>query len=90
MDINTKKPYYKCTKFWYTWKANTGAISWLAGTINLIGDKSLSEEILEEYRPLSKFGAKFRLRNDSFLPLKMHGSSNLKPINTMRLRFCSV
>ena len=29
--------------------------------------------------PLSKFGAKFKLKNN-FLPLEIYGSSNLKPI----------
>ena len=49
--------------------------------INLIGDKSLSKRDFKRVTdPLSKFGAKFQLRNDNFLPLKMYGSSNLKPI----------
>ena len=49
-------------------------------TINLVGDKSLSKEILEEFDPLSKFGAKFKLTKNNFLPLKIYGSSALKPI----------
>ena len=50
-------------------------------TINLIGDKSLSRRDFRRISdPLSKFGAKLKLRNDSFLPLKILGSSNLKPI----------
>ena len=50
-------------------------------TIHLIGDKSLSKRDFRRVsEPLSKFGAKFKLRNNNFLPLKIHGSSNLKPI----------
>ena len=50
--------------------------------IKIIGDKSLSKRdfrIISE--PLSKFGAKFKLKNDKNLPLKIIGSKNLKPIN---------
>ena len=50
-------------------------------TIHLIGDKSLSKRDFRRVsEPLSKFGAKFKLRNNNFLPLKINGSSNLKPI----------
>ena len=39
--------------------------------INLIGDKSLSKRDFKELSdPLSKFGAKFKLKNNNFLPLK--------------------
>tara|TARA_Y100000768_G_C23953017_1_gene671221 strand:+ start:324 stop:1649 length:1326 start_codon:yes stop_codon:yes gene_type:complete len=49
--------------------------------INLIGDKSLSKRDFRRVsEPLSKFGAKFKLTNNNFLPLKIYGSSNLKPI----------
>ncbi len=49
--------------------------------INLIGDKSLSKRDFSRVSdPLSQFGAKFKLRNKKFLPLKLYGSSNLKPI----------
>ena len=49
--------------------------------INLIGDKSLSKRDFKRVSdPLSKFGAKFKLRNNNFLPLKIYGSSKLKPI----------
>ncbi len=49
--------------------------------INLIGDKSLSKRDFSRVsEPLSKFGAKFKLRDNNFLPLKIYGSSNLKPI----------
>ena len=49
--------------------------------INLVGDKSLSKRDFKRVSdPLSKFGAKFKLRNNNFLPLKIYGSSKLKPI----------
>ena len=49
--------------------------------IKLVGDKSLSKRDFKRISdPLSKFGAKFKLRNSKFLPLKIYGSSKLKPI----------
>ena len=49
--------------------------------VNLIGDRSLSKRDFKRISdPLSKFGATFKLRNNKFLPLKIYGSSNLKPI----------
>ena len=49
--------------------------------INLIGDKSLSKRDFKRVSdPLSKFGVKFKLRSNNFLPLKIYGSSKLKPI----------
>ena len=49
--------------------------------INLIGDKSLSKRDFSRVtEPLSKFGAKFDLTKNNFLPLKIYGSSDLKPI----------
>ena len=49
--------------------------------INLIGDKSLSKRDFKRVSdPLSKFGAKFSLKKNNFLPLKVFGSSKLKPI----------
>ena len=49
--------------------------------INLVGDKSLSKRDFKRISdPLSKFGAKFKLRGNNFLPLKIYGSSKLKPI----------
>ena len=49
--------------------------------INLIGDKSLSKRDFRRVSdPLSKFGVKFKLRNNNLLPLKLYGSSELKPI----------
>ena len=35
---------------------------------------------------MSKFGSKFKLRKDSFLPLKIYGSSKLKPIKYIEKR----
>ena len=50
--------------------------------IKLIGDKSLSKRDFKRITdPLSKFGAKFKLRNNKNLPLKIYGSKKLKPIN---------
>ncbi len=49
--------------------------------INLVGDRSLSKRDFKRVSaPLSKFGAGFKLRNNNFLPLKIYGSSKLKPI----------
>ncbi|WP_440650585.1 3-phosphoshikimate 1-carboxyvinyltransferase [Candidatus Pelagibacter sp. HIMB1495] len=49
--------------------------------ISLVGDKSLSKRDFRRVSdPLSKFGAKFKLTNNNYLPLKIYGSSNLKPI----------
>ena len=49
--------------------------------INLIGDESLSKRDFRRISdPLSKFGVKFKLKNNKFLPLRMYGSSKLKPI----------
>ena len=49
--------------------------------INLVGDKSLSKRDFKRVSdPLSKFGAKFKLRKNNFLPLTIYGSSKLKPI----------
>ena len=50
--------------------------------IKLTGDKSLSKRDFKRISdPLSKFGPKFKLYNKKFLPLKITGSRNLKPIN---------
>ena len=49
--------------------------------IKIIGDKSLSKRDFSRISvPLSKFGAKFKLKNNRYLPLKILGSSSLKPI----------
>ena len=49
--------------------------------IKLVGDKSLSKRDFKRVsNPLSKFGAKFKLKNSNFLPLKIYGSSKLKSI----------
>ncbi len=50
--------------------------------IKIIGDKSLSKRDFKRIaEPLSKFGAKFKLRKNKYLPLIIKGSANLKPIN---------
>ena len=55
--------------------------------IHLIGDKSLSQRDFKRVsEPLSKFGAKFKLKNNNFLPLKILGTSNLKPIKYIESR----
>ncbi len=49
--------------------------------IKIIGDKSLSKRDFRRISdPLSKFGAKFKLRKNKFLPLKIFGSLKLVPI----------
>ena len=49
--------------------------------LRLIGDKSLSQRDFKRISsPLSKFGVKFKLRNNRNLPLTILGSQNLKPI----------
>ena len=49
--------------------------------IKLIGDKSLSKrDFTRVSKPLSKFGAKFKLNKKKNLPLEIIGSSNLKAI----------
>ena len=46
--------------------------------IKLIGDKSLSKRDFKRIsNPLSKFGVRFKLKNDKNLPLTIYGSSNL-------------
>ena len=55
--------------------------------INLVGDKSLSKRDFRRVSdPLSKFGAKFELTKNSFLPLKIYGSSKLKSIKYIENR----
>ena len=50
--------------------------------IKLIGDKSLSKRDFKRISdPLSKFGAKFKLKKNKNLPLYIHGSNNLNSIN---------
>jgi len=50
--------------------------------IKLIGDKSLSKRDFKRIaEPLSKFGAKFKLKNNKNLPLTINGSDKLKSIN---------
>ncbi|WP_435149114.1 3-phosphoshikimate 1-carboxyvinyltransferase [Candidatus Pelagibacter bacterium nBUS_32] len=48
--------------------------------IKLIGDKSLSKRDFKRISdPLTKFGAKFKLKKNRNLPLTIYGSQNLKP-----------
>ncbi len=50
--------------------------------IKLIGDRSLSKRDFKRISdPLTKFGVKFKLRNNKNLPLTINGSNKLKPIN---------
>ena len=50
-------------------------------TIKLIGDKSLSRRDFKRVAsPLSKFGAKFKLKKNFSLPLTIQGSKNVKSI----------
>ncbi len=49
--------------------------------IKIIGDESLSRRDFQRVsKPLSKFGAKFKLKKNKNLPLKISGSTKLKPI----------
>ena len=49
--------------------------------IKIIGDKSLSKRDFKRITdPLNKFGAKFILKKKKYLPLRIFGSKNLKPI----------
>ncbi|MDC2998284.1 3-phosphoshikimate 1-carboxyvinyltransferase [Candidatus Pelagibacter sp.] len=49
--------------------------------IKIIGDKSLSKRDFKRITdPLTKFGAKFKLKNKKNLPLTIYGSKNLKPV----------
>ena len=49
--------------------------------IKIIGDKSLSKRDFKRVTdPLNGFGAKFILKKKKYLPLKIFGSKNLKPI----------
>ena len=50
-------------------------------TIKLVGDRSLSRRDFKRVTsPLSKFGAKFKLKKNFSLPLTMQGSKNIKSI----------
>ena len=56
-------------------------------TVKLIGDKSLSKRDFKRVAsPLSKFGAKFKLRKNFSLPLTIQGLENLKPIKYQEKR----
>jgi len=50
-------------------------------SIKVVGDKSLSKRDFKRIAdPLSKFGARFRLRKEKYLPMIINGSSKLRPI----------
>ena len=54
-------------------------------TIKLIGDKSLSRRDFERVTsPLSKFGAKFKLKKNFSLPLTIRGSKKIKTISVIK------
>ena len=56
-------------------------------SIKLIGDKSLSNRDFKRVSdPLSNFGASFKLIKNKYLPLKIIGSSKLKPIKYLEKR----
>ncbi|WP_435114175.1 3-phosphoshikimate 1-carboxyvinyltransferase [Candidatus Pelagibacter bacterium nBUS_36] len=56
-------------------------------SIKLIGDKSLSNRDFKRISdPLSNFGASFELSKNKHLPLKIIGSSKLKPIKYLENR----
>ena len=58
-----------------------GLLTNTTNAIKLIGDKSLSKRDFKRISdPLSKFGASFKLKKNKYLPLTIHGSSNLNPI----------
>jgi len=49
--------------------------------IRIVGDKSLSKRDFKRISdPLTNFGAKFKLKDKKYLPLKIIGSNNLKSI----------
>ncbi len=55
--------------------------------IKIIGDKSLSKRDFKRVtKPLSKFGASFKLKDNYSLPLVIKGSQKLKPINFIENR----
>ena len=55
--------------------------------LRLLGDKSLSRRDFKRIsNPLSKFGVKFKLKNNRNLPLTILGSQNLKPIKYIENR----
>ena len=56
-------------------------------TIKLIGDKSLSKRDFKRIAsPLSKFGAKFKLKKNFSLPLTIQGSNKIKSIKYFEKR----
>jgi len=56
-------------------------------TIKLVGDKSLSKRDFKRVTsPLSRFGAKFKLKKNFSLPLTIQGSKNIKSIKYYETR----
>ena len=56
-------------------------------TIKLVGDKSLSRRDFKRVTsPLSRFGAKFKLKKNFSLPLTIQGSKNIKSIKYYEAR----
>ena len=56
-------------------------------TIKLVGDKSLSRRDFKRVTsPLSRFGAKFKLKKNFSLPLTIQGSKNIKSIKYYETR----
>ena len=82
MDINIKKILLSMLKIQeHLEDLILGLLINASNPIKLIGDKSLSKRDFKRISdPLSKFGAKFKLKNSKNLPLTILGSSNLKPI----------
>ena len=54
--------------------------------IKLIGDKVYQRDFKRISDPLTKFGARFKLKNKKNLPLTIFGSSQLKPIKYFETR----
>ena len=76
-----KKSSYWCKKFWTLGRLILGLLVNTPYPIKLIGDASLSKRDFKRISdPLTKFGANFKLKNNSNLPLVINGSSFLKPI----------
>ena len=68
-------------KFRYSGRLILGLLINSPEPINVVGDKSLSKRDFRRVSdPLSKFGAKFKLKNKNYLPLKIYGSSKPLPI----------
>ena len=81
MVINTKNITINAQNSGTLGRLILGLLINTSNPIKLIGDKSLSKRDFKRISdPLSKFGAKFKLKNNKNLPLTIYGSKNLKPI----------